>query len=92
GIGNRAPLFLVRGAEIRQPAELFGKEKDHVRVKLFEGERCLFAKAWRFAGRLDELQPGTRIDAAISIDADPFSAKRGYSPWGATLRDIRPAE
>ncbi len=92
GIGNRAPLFLVRGLEIRYPAELFGKEKEHVRVKLFEGDRFLFAKAWRFAGRMEELRPGSRVDAAISIDADPFSAKRGYAPWGATLRDVRPAE
>lgn len=92
GIGNRAPLFLVRGLEVRQPAELFGKEKEHVRVRLFQGGSFLFAKAWRFAGRVGELQPGMRIDAAVSIDADPFGAKRGYAPWGATLRDIRPAE
>lgn len=92
GIGNRAPLFLVRGLEVRQPAELFGKEKDHVRVRLFQGNSFLFAKAWRFAGRLDELRPGMRIDAAVSIDDDAFGARRGYAPWGATLRDIRPAE
>jgi single-stranded-DNA-specific exonuclease len=92
GIGNRAPLFLVRGLEVRQPPELFGKEKDHVRVRLYQGTSFLFAKAWRFAERLGELQPGMKIDAAVSIDADPFGAKRGYSPWGATLRDIRVAE
>jgi single-stranded-DNA-specific exonuclease len=92
GIGNRAPLFLARGLEVRQPPELFGKEKEHVRVRLFEGDRMIFAKAWRFSSRLEELQPGMRVDAAISIDADPFGAKRGYAPWGATIRDIRPAE
>lgn len=92
GIGNRAPLFLMRGLEVRQPAELFGKDKDHVRVRLFQGNGFLFAKAWRFAERLGELQPGMKIDAAVSVDADPFGAKRGYAPWGATLRDIRPAQ
>lgn len=90
GLNNRAPLFLLRNAEIRQTPETFGKERDHVRVRLYQGDRCVFAKAWRFAARLDELQPGTRVDVALSIEADPFSAKRGFAPWGCTIRDIRP--
>jgi hypothetical protein len=28
---------------------------------------------------------------AITLEADAFSAKRGYAPWGATIREIRPA-
>ncbi|MBL0157005.1 MAG: single-stranded-DNA-specific exonuclease RecJ [Bryobacterales bacterium] len=90
GLGNRAPLFLVRNAEIRQSPETFGKDRDHVRVRLYQGERCVFAKAWRFAARLEELQPGARVDVALSIEADSFSAKRGFAPWGSTIRDIRP--
>ncbi len=92
GLGNRAPLFLARGVEIRQAPETFGKEREHVRVRLHQRERTLFAKAWRFAPRKDELKPGARVDVALSVDADPFSAKRGYAPWSATIRDVRPAE
>ncbi|MBI5282935.1 MAG: single-stranded-DNA-specific exonuclease RecJ [Candidatus Solibacter usitatus] len=92
GLGNRAPLFLLRNVEVRQPADLFGREKEHVRVRLHQGERALVAKGWRFAGRLEELRPGARIDVALTLEADAFSAKRGYAPWGATLRDIRPAD
>lgn len=91
GLGNRAPLFLARGVEIRQPADLFGREKEHVRVRLHQGERAVVAKAWRFAARLEELRPGARLDVALTLEADAFSAKRGYAPWGATVRDIRPA-
>ncbi len=90
GLGNRAPLFLVRNVEIRQSAETFGKEREHVRVRLHQGNRSVFAKAWRFAQRLDELRPGACVDVALSIEADSFSAKRGFAPWGATIRDIRP--
>lgn len=91
GLGNRAPLFLLRDVEVRQVPETFGKERDHLRVRLFQGNRALFAKAWRFASRIDELQPGARIDVALTVEADPFSAKRGYAPWSATVRDVRPA-
>lgn len=91
GLGNRAPLFLLRGVEIRQAPEVFGKERDHLRVRLFQGTRALFAKAWRFAARLDEFQAGVRLDVALTVEADAFSAKRGYAPWSATIRDIRPS-
>ena len=43
------------------------------------------------AARLDEIRPGSRVDICLSIEADLFSARRGYSPWGATIRDVRPA-
>jgi single-stranded-DNA-specific exonuclease len=92
GLGNRSPLFLVRGAEVRQAPEYFGKDREHIRLRLFQGPSCLFAKAWRFASRAGALQPGARVDAAVTLEADPFSAKRGYAPWGATIREIRPAE
>jgi len=92
GLGNRPPLFMVRGVEIRQTAETFGKEREHIRARLYQRDKCVFAKAWRFAARAAELQRGARVDVALSIDADPFSAKRGYAPWSATIRDVRPAE
>lgn len=91
GLGNRAPMFFIRGAEIRQAPVPFGKDKDHLSIKLFQGSNCLFAKGWRFSGRAAELTPGTRVDAAITVEADAFSARRGFSPWSATIRDIRPA-
>ncbi|MGC4055858.1 MAG: single-stranded-DNA-specific exonuclease RecJ [Paludibaculum sp.] len=92
GLGNRAPLFLLRNVEIRQLPEVFGKDRDHLRIRIFQGNRSLFAKAWRFAARIGELQPGARVDVALTVEADSFSAKRGYSPWSATIRDIRPAD
>ncbi|MGJ5816259.1 single-stranded-DNA-specific exonuclease RecJ [Paludibaculum fermentans] len=92
GLGNRAPLFLLRNVEIRQTPEVFGKDRDHLRIRIFQGNRSLFAKAWRFAGRIGELQQGSRVDVALTVEADAFSAKRGYSPWSATIRDIRPVD
>lgn len=90
GCGNRQPVFFLRGAEVRQ-AEGFGRSGEHVRARLWQDGRLLFVRAWRASARLGELRDGARIDAAITIDDDPWSAQRGFAPWSATLRDWRPA-
>jgi single-stranded-DNA-specific exonuclease len=92
GLGNPAPLFVVRNVELRQPPEPFGREADHLRLRLYSETSCQFAKAWRFAPRIAELQPGRRVDVVLSLDADSYGLKRGYAGWGVTVRDVRPAE
>jgi single-stranded-DNA-specific exonuclease len=91
GQGNRQPLFLVRNAEVRG-AEGFGKSGEHVRARLWQGQRSLFVKAWRSSARLEELRDGARIDAAVTIEDDAWSAQRGFAPWTATMRDFRPVQ
>jgi single-stranded-DNA-specific exonuclease len=90
GAGNPYPLFFVSGAEVCDPPTII-KEK-HLRVRLRSNGRSLFVKAWNFADRAEQLMPGTRVDAVVSFEEDPFSAARGYPPWSAQLRDFRPAE
>ena len=92
GLDNPAPLFLVRNVEFRQPPEAFGREGEHLRLRLYSGEHCQFAKAWRFAARAPELTPGRFYDVALSVDSDSYSLKRGYAGWAVTVRDVRPAE
>lgn len=92
GLGNRAPVFLMRDTEVRGAPEVFGREQEHLRVRLGRGARTTGVKAWKFASRAGEFIPGTRVDAAVSIDDDPYSARRGYPPWSLTLKDVRPAE
>jgi single-stranded-DNA-specific exonuclease len=89
GAGNPSPLFAVRNAEVCEPPNVF-KDK-HLRLRLRNNGRALMMKAWNFAGRIDELQPGVRVDAVVSFDEDLFSYSRGYSPWSVQLRDLRPA-
>ena len=92
GLDNPAPLFLVRNVELRQPPEPFGREAEHLRLRLWSEQCSQFAKAWRFASRVAELEPGRRIDVVLSVDADNYGLKRGYAGWGATIRDVRLAE
>jgi single-stranded-DNA-specific exonuclease len=92
GLGNRAPVFWVHGATLSAPAECFGRDRDHLRLQFTQnGGRAVQAKAWRFAGRLDELRMGAAVDLALSVEADAYSAGRGGPAWSATVRDVRPA-
>lgn len=90
GAGNPYPQFFVRNLEVCGPPTIV-KEK-HLRIRLRQGTRTLFFKAWNFADRADMLQPGARIDAVIYFEEDSYAQARGYPPWGVLLKDIRPAQ
>ncbi len=88
GFGNPSPVFVARGLEVCG-AEIW--KHPHVNVRLKQNGRVFKVKAWQFAERISELQPGAHVDAAISFEADPYSAARGYPPWCIELKDVRPA-
>jgi single-stranded-DNA-specific exonuclease len=87
GCGNPAPLFSVPGAEV-VGSPVIVKEK-HVRLKLRQNGQVVSCIAWNFADRLPDLQPGSRIDAALSVEEDAYSLARGYAGWSLTLRGMR---
>ena len=89
GFGNPSPVFGVRDAEVYGPADIWNDR--HVNVRLKQNGRILKLKGWHFAERISEIQAGSRIDAAICFEADPYSAARGYSPWCIELKDVRPS-
>ena len=89
GFGNAAPTFALRGVEIAAPPDII-KEK-HVFLKLKVAGRIIRAKAWNFADRAGELQPGAHVDIALQFEDDAYSAARGYAPWQAIVRDVRAA-
>jgi single-stranded-DNA-specific exonuclease len=88
GYGNPTPLFALMHAEVLEAAPW--KER-HVRLRLAHGAQKLWLKAWNFAERLGELEPGSRIDAAVSIEEDSYSASRGFPGWCAVLKEVRRA-
>jgi single-stranded-DNA-specific exonuclease len=88
GFGNPVPLFVARNLEVTA-CDI--KNDKHIFVKLKAQGRTLRAKAWNFAERADEFQPGSFIDLAFSIEDDAYSAARGYAPWQIVMKDVRPA-
>ncbi len=87
GFGNPAPVFALRGLEVASPPVVF-KER-HLRVNLRQAGRGLTAKAFDFAGRLAEFGTGARVDVALHLEADDWSASRGLPGWCAVLRDAK---
>jgi single-stranded-DNA-specific exonuclease len=87
GFGNPAPMFVARDIEVAAPPEI--RNERHVFLRLKANGRTLRMKAWDFARRVDELQPGSRMDVAFTFEDDPYSASRGYAPWQAVLKDSR---
>lgn len=91
GLGNRMPVFLVRGARLASPPEGFGKDKDHLRLSFTQnGASAVQMKAWRFSSRAAELPMDSAIDLALTVESDLFSAQRGGLGWSVTVRDVRP--
>jgi len=91
GFGNPAPVFVARGIELAAPPDIRNDRHLFLRLRA-NGRRdgaTLRAKAWDFAKRADEFQPGARLDVVFTLEDDPYSASRGYAPWQAVLKDVR---
>lgn len=89
GYGNPTPAFLLRNVEIAAAAGI--RNERHLFVPIHAGGRVRLAKAWNFAGRASEFQPGSRMDVVVQFEDDAYSAARGYAPWQMVVRDVRPA-
>ncbi len=90
GCGHAIPIFAALGVEVAGPPVVW-KEK-HLRVPLRQDGRMLWLKAWNFADRIAEFKPGARVDAALVLEEDSYSAVNGLPGWSAVLRDVRAAE
>jgi single-stranded-DNA-specific exonuclease len=93
GFGNPPPTFILRGVEVAAPPDV--KKDKHLFLRFRSSgngssTKILRAKAWNFAERVGELSAGSRVDVAIQFEEDAYSADRGYSPWQAILKDVRP--
>jgi single-stranded-DNA-specific exonuclease len=89
GMGNPAPVFATMNAEVAAPPSLWNEK--HLRLAFRQNGRTISTKAWNFAGRAAEFTPGARVDLALTLEDDPYSAARGFGSWCAVLRDTRPA-
>ncbi len=92
GFGNPPPTFVVRDIEVAAAPDI--KKEKHLFLRFKSATKApglLRAKAWNFAERAGELSAGSHVDVALQFEDDAFSAARGYAPWQAILKDVRPA-
>jgi single-stranded-DNA-specific exonuclease len=82
GAGNHAPVFAAFNLEVSSEPRLM-KEK-HVRVNLRSNGRQVTFKGFNFGARVAEFAPGSRVDAAFTIEEDTYNGG-----WAAILKDVR---
>lgn len=84
GMGNRRPLFAVRGAQLAGPPQIW-KEK-HLRLAARQGARTLMMKGWGLSHLAAELREIEEVDIAFEIERD------WNGGWGLTLKACRACE
>jgi len=87
GIGNPGPSFLVKGVPLPQLPRRVGK--DHLKLRLGQGQAGLDAIGFRLASRIPPQSLGRGpVDAVFHLDENEF---RGVKQLQAKLKDIRPS-
>ncbi len=97
GFGNPAPTFVALDVELAAPPDV----REKITFLRLKGHgRTIRAKAWNSSARTGgpnftdvaaQLSAGSRVDVALQIEDDAYSAARGYDPWQIMVRDIRTA-
>ncbi|HYP13300.1 MAG TPA: single-stranded-DNA-specific exonuclease RecJ [Bryobacteraceae bacterium] len=88
GFGNPTPVVAVLNAEIAGPPNVGDKI---TRIPIRQGDRTVWVKSWNNQRRWEDFAQGTRVDVAICLEEDAYSAARGYPGWCASVKDMRPA-
>jgi len=84
GIGNPAPLFRARGAQLACAPRKIGS--DGVRLSFDTTEGSLEAIGWGMAPRMPQMAVGRAMDLAFRLDRDEY---RGQSRLQLKLADVQ---
>ena len=74
GIGNGRPVFLSRGARVADPPRVVGK--DHLKLRLENGDRGLDAIGFGLAGRIPVGSLGAAVDLAFQLRENEYRGRR----------------
>jgi single-stranded-DNA-specific exonuclease len=84
GMGNRRPLFGVRGAQLAGPPQIW-KEK-HVKLAARQGGRTVLMKGWNLSNLAEEMRDVREADLAFEMERDLLDG------WGVIVRACRASE
>jgi single-stranded-DNA-specific exonuclease len=84
GFGNPTPVFAIMNAEI---AGASVRAERHVNLGIRQnGGRTMILTGWDWAGRLEQLRPGSRVNLAVTLDEGGQDGR-----WRIILKDVQPA-
>jgi single-stranded-DNA-specific exonuclease len=95
GMGNPKPVFVARGALVRNPRRVgrieAGQAPPHLQCRLQDARRVVWdAVGWRMGERINELErisgSGGRVDVAFQLDVNEWNGERRMQ-W--VIQDFR---
>jgi single-stranded-DNA-specific exonuclease len=84
GMGNPAPVLMLRGATVAGAPRIVGK--DGLKVVFQQGSEAITAVGWGLGFRRDEIRESESYDVAFKLERDEY---RGISRLQARLIDFR---
>ena len=84
GMGNKRPLFAMRGVELAGAPQLWNEK--HLKILVRQGKRTRLLKGFGMAHLAEELLGVHRVDVTFEMDRDLWGG------WGLVARACRAAE
>jgi single-stranded-DNA-specific exonuclease len=85
GIGNPRPLLLASQVRVVGEPRLVGEQKNHLQLRLIQGNTQLKAIAWNMAEKSKELRPNTTCSIVFHPSINEWNGRRDVQ---LELRDL----
>jgi single-stranded-DNA-specific exonuclease len=76
GISNPRPLLLANGLEVAGEPRAVGEKKNHLQIRLKQGDQVVKAIAWNLAERGQGIRAGSRLSAVFSPSINEWNNRR----------------
>jgi single-stranded-DNA-specific exonuclease len=85
GIGNPRPLLLSSGVQVVGEPRLVGEQKNHLRLRLLQGNAQFTAIGWNMGGKAKDLTPGALCTIVFHPSINEWNGRRDVQ---LELRDL----
>ena len=86
GIGNPRPVLAADRVRVAAEPRVMGDGRNHIKLRLAQGDAVVEAVGWRMAGRLKELGAGTLCSVAFHPSVNEWNGRRSVQ---LELKDIQ---
>jgi single-stranded-DNA-specific exonuclease len=86
GVGNPRPLLSAEGLRVLGQPKVVGEKKNHLQIRLSQGECSIKAVGWNMASKAKDLEPGTEVAAAFGVSINEWNGRRDVQ---LEIRDIQ---
>lgn len=87
GHGNPEPVWVSRSLKVID-VRTMGKDRQHLKLRLFDGQTAVDALWWRNAERIDAFARNPRVDVAYTLSTNDYLGKRRVQ---LIVKDICPS-